>query len=296
VAVSFTLMFIRAQMTEDYLGDKGMPQVRCPRCGSTINLENRKETDFSLILSALRSKARSFSELLRITGLPRKTLDIRLKELCVEDAIIKNKLYYFNQAHPHRYLENKLMIGHTRMFNRKAIVLLLLVCVGLPLTTRFAMAMLFQNPIAQPQPLGYYTATITVNGVSDVYGWQAGIRFDPTNLKVIDIIPGDFLIEKEKNTIISSLKETDQNENAEALFLTATSGNVLVVGQTLLAKSGPTTNSDGVLATIVFAYYKSYQAPELVFGESPQYNTMLLRMDTTEIQLSENTIAMNCPP
>ena len=108
-------------MAEDYLGDKGMPQVRCPRCGSTINLENRKETDFSLILSALRSKARSFSELLRITGLPRKTLDIRLKALCVEDAIIKNKLYYFNQAHPHRYLESKLMIGQTKMFNRKAI-------------------------------------------------------------------------------------------------------------------------------------------------------------------------------
>ncbi len=260
-------------MTEEYLGDKGMPQVRCPRCGSTINLENRKETDFSLILSALRNKAQSFSELLRITGLPRKTLDMRLKELCVEDAIIKNKLYYFNQAHPHRHLENKLMIGQTKIFNRKAIVLLLLLCVGLPLTTRFAMAVLFQNPITQPQPLGYYTATITVNGVSDVYGWQAGVRFDPANLKIVDIIPGDFLIEKEKNTIISSLKETDQNENAEALFLTSTSENVLVVGQTLLAKSSPTTNSGGILATIVFAYYKTYQTPELIFGENPRYAT-----------------------
>ena len=188
------------------------------------------------------------------------------------------------------------MIGQTKMFNRKAIVLLLLVCVGLPLTTRFAMAILFQNPIAQPQPLGYYTATITVNGVSDVYGWQAGIRFDPANLKIIDLAPGDFLIENEKNTIISSLKDTVQNENAEALFLTSTFENVLVIGQTLLGKSGPTTNSGGVLATIIFAYYKTYQTPELVFGENPRYDTMLLRMDTTEIQLSENTIAMNCLP
>ena len=67
-----------------------MPRIRCPNCGLTIDLESRKEVDFSQIFNALKSKERTFTELLHITHLPRKTLSLRLKSLSKEGLITKD--------------------------------------------------------------------------------------------------------------------------------------------------------------------------------------------------------------
>jgi hypothetical protein len=74
------------------------PQITCPHCGSTINLENRKEVDFEKILHALGKSPRTFTELLTMTNLPRKTLSIRLKELCASGSIIKDGGYHLNPS------------------------------------------------------------------------------------------------------------------------------------------------------------------------------------------------------
>ncbi|MEM2103049.1 MAG: PKD domain-containing protein, partial [Candidatus Bathyarchaeia archaeon] len=69
------------------------PQITCPHCGNTINLENRKEVDYDKILCALNKSPKTFSELLMITDLPRKTLSIRLKDLCSAGTIVKDGGY-----------------------------------------------------------------------------------------------------------------------------------------------------------------------------------------------------------
>ncbi len=69
------------------------PQITCPHCGNTINLENRKEVDFEKIMYALNSAPKSFTELLEITSLPRKTLSLRLKDLCNSGSIVKDGGY-----------------------------------------------------------------------------------------------------------------------------------------------------------------------------------------------------------
>jgi PKD repeat protein len=74
------------------------PQITCPHCGSTINLENRKEVDFEKIMYALDKSPRTFTELLTITNLPRKTLSIRLKELCTSGSIVKDGGYHLNSS------------------------------------------------------------------------------------------------------------------------------------------------------------------------------------------------------
>ena len=66
-----------------------MPKIRCPNCGTTIDLENRRKIDFSLILNALRKNPKTFTDLLHLTGLPRKTLSMRLKDLCNSKVIDK---------------------------------------------------------------------------------------------------------------------------------------------------------------------------------------------------------------
>ena len=71
-----------------------MPQITCPNCGTTINLENRRALDFKLIRSATDKTPRTFTELLHITKLSRKTLNLRLKELCAEGILLKNDGMY----------------------------------------------------------------------------------------------------------------------------------------------------------------------------------------------------------
>ena len=275
-----------------------MPQVRCPHCGTTMNLENRRETDFSLILGALHSRERSFSELLRITGLPRKTLYLRLKELCKIDAIIKNKLYYLNEANPHKEWEKKLMNGNSRLFNKKTIALLLLLCIGLPVTTN-VLATFFQSPPPPPEPgpIGYFTAIVTANNVSNVYGWQVGLCFNSTNLEVIDVRPGGFLTAIEQNAEAAQNETTGYEITKKTMFCyTIIDRDILFIGQTLLGEDVSETNHSGSLVIIKFGYYYAYQEPELIFDESTGYNTMLLRADCSEIQLHENTVTIRCLP
>jgi len=74
------------------------PQITCPHCGSTINLENRKEVDFEKIMYALNHSPKTFTELLELTNLPRKTLSLRLKDLCTSGSIIKDGGYRLNSS------------------------------------------------------------------------------------------------------------------------------------------------------------------------------------------------------
>ncbi|MDH7477383.1 MAG: PKD domain-containing protein [Candidatus Bathyarchaeota archaeon] len=73
-----------------------MPQIVCPNCGITINLENRKNVDYDRILYAIQKKPKTFTELLKLTGLPRKTLSLRLRDLCCSGIIVKDNGYRLN--------------------------------------------------------------------------------------------------------------------------------------------------------------------------------------------------------
>lgn len=268
-----------------------MPQIRCPNCGTTINLENRKETDFNIILKALQSKARSFSELLRITQLPRKTLTFRLDELCHMEAVTKDGLYYLNEACPHKEWQKKIMEVNSRMFTRKrAIALLVILCIGLPVTGNVVVAMLAPRPPLGP--LGTFTATVTVNDVSEsVFGWQVGLRFNSTTLKVITVSPGDFLAKGE-----SGADEGWPFYKGTFFVHNVIENNILVICQSLLTSESNGVSGSGTLVTITFGYYETpYKDPALVFDQNQYYATMLLRKDASQILNANVTIAFSNP-
>ncbi|MEM4703704.1 MAG: PKD domain-containing protein [Candidatus Bathyarchaeia archaeon] len=73
-----------------------MPKVTCPNCGTTIDLENRRKIDYGKICQALEKGPKSFTDLLKITGLPRKTLSLRLNYLCESKIVTKNGDYSLN--------------------------------------------------------------------------------------------------------------------------------------------------------------------------------------------------------
>lgn len=124
-----------------------MPQIRCPNCGMTINLENRREIDLGMILKALEKKPRSFTELLHITHLPRKTLDLRLKYLIKSGAIVKDEGYRLNGTLPFNIRGDKMKKNLLHL--RKNILLAFLILgIGLPVVTY---AVLYTPP-RQPPP------------------------------------------------------------------------------------------------------------------------------------------------
>ena len=105
-----------------------MPQIICPYCGRKINMERRREVDYTLILNALKSGPKRFTELYKTTELPRKTLSFRLKDLLQGKYIIKENGYYFlNRTHlsnNKKFLEVKKL--HVLKSNIRIIVLLML--------------------------------------------------------------------------------------------------------------------------------------------------------------------------
>jgi hypothetical protein len=236
-----------------------MPEVMCPKCGLTINLENRREIDHEMIMDATRKSA-TFTELLRATKLSRKTLSLRLKELCSRGTLVKgNGVYTLHESfrESRRDSENQgRNFSFSRAFHDRRVRTL--VCV-LMLATSFSvsgyvLAMYMapsQNQATVPvaRVLGSFRMTLDVHGVEGLYAWEAVIHYDPAKLKVLSVEPGDFL---GVGGFPLFVYETDLYSNAVLLAST-------------LVGDMPPKSGNGTLATITFEYFDSnYELPNLV--------------------------------
>jgi len=178
------------------------PQIRCPNCGTTINLKSRRETDFRMILTALEKGSKTFTDLLKITDLPRKTLSLRLKELCDTGIVVKDGGYKLNGTVPRNLLKDGSNTNRRRIFslNRKQILLLLLlICIGIPTLGPYVIAM-FRRPQAPPlvEEINYGTLIVylKVQNVEDLCAWQVKIQYDPNELVFENFTEGDFFKSK----------------------------------------------------------------------------------------------------
>jgi len=147
------------------------PQITCPHCGSTINLENRKEVDFEKIIYALNNSPKTFTELLEITSLPRKTLSLRLKDLCNSGSIVKDGGYRLGTSlKPNRKIFTTKSEGNGKMNgktfhvgkNVQWIPVALMLCL---LVLAFGSALRLSPPPSAPNPpmasFFYAPSTIT---------------------------------------------------------------------------------------------------------------------------------------
>ncbi len=239
-----------------------VPQIRCPNCGLTISLENRKETDVDLITRTVRGGVKSFTQLLRTTKLPRKTLSLRLKELCEDGALVKRDGGYALNGHYSRgklggYAKFSSISSYRKMGPGIALILLLL---GSPIAAQVLAAFLAPSPIVQgPVILGSFDTVISIDEVSDLYAWQVVIAFNPDELEVLEITSGDF-VGDEFPTFVHSVRDKD---------------GFLVLGGTML---GPVAGRDGggILASVVFGYLvEDYTSPSIVY-EGERFETVLL--------------------
>lgn len=243
-----------------------MPQITCPNCGTTITLENRREVDFTLIRNATDKRPRTFTEVLHITKLSRKTLNLRLKKLCAEGLLTKEEgMYKWNGASASGNNGGHLVKGLSRVFDgrrmRTGVMLVALLASfsvsGYVLAMMFAPTMHFE-PYAEPRALGSFTMALDVNNVNDLYAWQVAIVFDSTQMKVVEAKAADFI------------------EAEYPLFLNSTDtmkGLLLLYGG-LKGNVGGKTGS-GRLATIVFEYYVNNYGPPSIVDHVAGFDTWL---------------------
>lgn len=110
-----------------------------------------------MILRALRKKPKTFTDLLNITGLPRKTLSLRLKDLLKSRTIVKNGNYHLNGALPSHLLDDKMTLNHNKNAKKtllnlreKVLIAFFVLCIGMPVSAQvFAM---YMGSMPEPKP------------------------------------------------------------------------------------------------------------------------------------------------
>ena len=258
-----------------------MPQITCPNCGFTINLENRKKIDFHKILEETK-KPKTFTELLRATHLPRKTLSLRLKELCKTGILVKeNGVYkwrdYNSVVEKRTSFGNALKLQYGKRIKSVFMLAIILVCFSISgyVFARFIIPPAPHETTQQePSILGTFTLNVMVYNVTDLYGWQVAIIYNSSELKVLKITSGGFV----GNKFPCFVNSTDTLEN------------LILIGGSLLGDV-PGKNGSGKLASVLFGYYiEDYQIPKIAF-EGP-FATMLIDSKGNLIEIEENTLAL----
>jgi len=258
-----------------------MPQITCPNCGLTINLENRKEIDVDMIKDATKREPKTFTELMHITRLPRKTLSLRLKQLCETGALVKEEgLYQLNGAsEPRKSFYMNFKGGFSRKMDKRLRIGLMLISLAICFSASgYVLAMIMQPtfvapPAPKPVIIGSFSMDLTVSNVQDLYAWQALVTFNGSELKVLNVAQGNFL-----------------TPLGFPYFFNATwmGDDVLMVGGTAQADM-PGESGSGKLATVVFGYYATeYKLPKIT-PEAYYEETFLLDSQLSQIPFEGQT-------
>jgi hypothetical protein len=249
----------------------------------TINLENRKEIDTDLIKMATKKGPRTFTELLHITKLSRKTLSLRLRTLCEEGAIVKKEgLYKLNggadfNGHNGGFARDFSRILHDRRI-RTGLMLITFLLFSSASGYVLGAFLIPEATHRDPVLLGNFKMTLDINSdVKDLYAWQTIIAFDPSEVRVLNIASSGFLGED----FPFFFNGTNTNE-----------GSILVGGTLVGDVTG--RNGPGELATITFGYFvNQYKTPEIV-SDDGRFNTFLLNSEGLNIFVeNSNTLTLN---
>lgn len=256
----------------------------CPNCGLTISMEERRNIDFNLIKNAASKRPTSFTRLLHITKLPRKTLALRLKDMCEENILVKENGMYRLNGKSSFYDNGNTAKGFAGILKDKRFRtgLMLIVFLMGSSASGYALArFLTDNEItSEPQLLGEFRMTVEVNDVTDLYTWQVLITFNSSELVVTNAYPGGFF-------------EIDY-----PFFLNATDigeGKLLLGGTLSGAISGK--SGSGTLATMVFGYLiPQYEMPEISLNEKGFFQTLLIDSTRADIPIEDSTITLTLLP
>jgi len=260
-----------------------MPQIRCPGCGMTINLENRKEIDFDIIVGSLKRGPKTFTQLLRTTHLPRKTLCLRLNELVDSRIIAKdgdyrltdspeaNEFQIKHSTKKIRNLKSKVVrfIKENPDGNRDSLMIVsvfaFLIISSVLTNTLIVRANRVHNLNTDYQIAdATFEVKIGISNAANLYAWQGKITYDPTILRVVNVASGDFL--SSEAIVINATGQVyspDTSCSACSLLIFATDASkfegTLLIGGSLMGETQGSYGA-GTLATVTFSVINEMEA------------------------------------
>lgn len=207
-----------------------------------------------MISKTLRQGPKTFTQLLMVTRLPRKTLSIRLKELVDSGTVVKDGGYRLTSSShslskglnlmTSRFL-NENLAGKSNAITLTTLLILLIVPF---LVTPFALSQ--QNT---------FVVKVKVTNAIDLYAWQVRVNFDPKSSSAVNVVPGDFfgfdalVVDATFSSVPPSNDELQSfHGNYLFVFNTRISYGGILLGGTRIGKVAG-LSGDGVLATITFA-------------------------------------------
>ncbi len=259
-----------------------MPQVTCPNCGTTISLENRKEIDYDMIKGAVGREPQTFTDLLHITKLSRKTLSLRLSALRGDGTVLKEGgKYMLNGMYVSESRGGHFSRGFSRVFNDKRVRtgVMLVALLAFSSVSSYVLASYFalpRNTVQEPVVLGRFTMALDVSNATDLYGWQVNIGFNSSQMKVLETSPGDFLAADFPGFVNS----------------TDTKSNTLLLAETLKGDVAGKSGS-GRLATIVFGYYVQNYADPWINMDQATFKTFLMDSGLSNIPIESSTLSLS---
>jgi hypothetical protein len=270
-----------------------MPQIRCPNCGATINLENRKEIDMDMITKAVEHNARTFTDILNLTRLPRKTLSLRLKELRLNGMITKEDRFYRSNGHSQPPIIRSTTIHRlSNLAQNKRVrtgFMLIALVVSIPTFSYALAAMFLVSPARQPAVIGRFNMVLAVHNMDGVRAWEVVIPYNLGQLQVLNVEPGSFL----GSEIPLLANGTDSGSGNAPMMINKTDidGDGKLDGVLLLADNVygnvPGRSGDGLLATVTFGYYyDNYEVPKIV----SVWDKGLIHLETCWIGPVEDTL------
>jgi hypothetical protein len=127
----------------------------------------------------------------------------------------------------------------------------------------------------EPESLGYFSAQVIVENVSDLYTWQVSIKYNRSEIKAFKIIPGDF----------------PGNDQVFANSTDSFPDTLMILGSLKGPVSG--RSGSGTLAIIIFGYFTvNYAKPEII--DEGFCKTRLLDSNGCEIPFSISQSANYC--
>jgi len=157
------------------------------------------------------------------------------------------------------------------------------------LTSWYALAMLSSQPPAievskEPTVIGNFTVALKVYDVDNLYAWQAVIAYNPNELKVLKIDPGDFV-----GTETFPLNCENFKGDSVLVKRVFSDDGLILVGGTMLGETCG-RSGNGTLAYITFGYFNATYSDPYLTTNIGGFKTVLLDSTSSEIPIHGSTI------
>jgi hypothetical protein len=153
----------------------------------------------------------------------------------------------------------------------------------------YALAMLSTQPPAtkvpeEPTVIGNFTVALKVYDVDDLYAWQAVIAYNPNELKVLKIDPGDFVG-------VETLPLNYDEFKGDSVFVknVFSDDGLIMVGGTMLGETHG-RSGNGTLTYITFGYFNANYSDPYLSIDTCGFKTVLLDSNSSEIPIHGPTI------